>query len=140
MPGQAEPVMPDPLQGMAMGDPPHIESIHDQPPQHPRHVRQPVRLDKATQALLDGLVADSRRQTRYSERMEDLIMWICHEQPESSHHHYHRHVSIRTTPVWMMAGRVWMMAGQITTLKSKEERFSKRNKYIDKFDHTNHDH
>ncbi|KAI3797546.1 hypothetical protein L1987_32804 [Smallanthus sonchifolius] len=76
MPGQGDPHMPQPLQGIAIEDePPHVEQVHEHPPQHPRHVRRSVRLDRATQAVLDGLVADSRRQGRQLDRMEDLMMW-----------------------------------------------------------------
>ncbi|KAI3786213.1 hypothetical protein L1987_45347 [Smallanthus sonchifolius] len=76
MPGQGDPPMPQPLHGVAMEDgPPHVEAIHDHPPQHPRHVRRSVRLERVTQAMLDGLVADSRRHGRQLDRMEDLMMW-----------------------------------------------------------------
>ncbi|KAI3787629.1 hypothetical protein L1987_42232 [Smallanthus sonchifolius] len=76
MPGQGDPPMPQPLQGIAIEDePPHVEQVHEHPPQRPRHVRRSVRLDRATQALLDGLVADSWRQGRQLDRMGDLMMW-----------------------------------------------------------------
>ncbi|KAI3806984.1 hypothetical protein L1987_22904 [Smallanthus sonchifolius] len=84
MPGQGAPQMPDPPLGVPLPAPhqPHVEPIHDHPPQHPRHARRSVRLDRATQALLETLAADSRRlvaesrrQARQSDRIEDLMMW-----------------------------------------------------------------
>ncbi|KAI3826959.1 hypothetical protein L1987_01019 [Smallanthus sonchifolius] len=74
--GTGGPAMLDPPHGVPhQRSQPHVEHVHDQPPQHPRHVRRSVRLNRATQALLDGLVADSRRQARHSERMEKLVIW-----------------------------------------------------------------